>query len=146
MNALSRTLTLCITTVALAGIVAVAWRAAHSVPDLKLPVVVQEAFALADGGSVQIVVAGSDGRQVVVGVRGSLDAPPKNFPVFIQRWYPTLKFPVYLEVGGEQELCLLSRLVAWEAGTSATDVNRAALSEIIRKVSVRQPQYRTFPC
>jgi hypothetical protein len=130
----------------LCGALLLIWRTGHYAPKLEAPVVAEEAAAAADGGSVQVVLAGANGKRILVGVRGSLDVPPNRFPVFLVRWYPIQPFPIYLPVGGEEEFCLVTQLVAWQTASNATNPHALALSEIIRKVSARQPNFRKFSC
>jgi hypothetical protein len=75
-----------------------------------------------------------------------MDVPPDRFPVFLVRWYSFQQFPIYLPLGGEEEACLLAQLIAWRAGTDVNNPHTLMLSEIIRKVSARQPEFRKFAC
>ena len=67
---------------------------AGRVPELRSPIRVTDASFLADNGSAWISLTDATGRQIAFGVRGSLDRDPVDFPVYLQRWYPTAPMPV----------------------------------------------------
>jgi hypothetical protein len=122
------------------------WRLAHSAPDFLAPVRAQEVVALADGGSIEVVLQDATGARILVGVRGSLNVPPERFPLFLQRWYPAIPLQLHLSIGGKEEFCLVAKLVAWSAATSENARTRVALSEVIRTVSLRHPENAHYQC
>lgn len=67
---------------------------AGKVPELRSPLRVTDASFFADGGSAWVSVTDATGKRIAFGVHGSLDRDPVDFPVYLQRWYPTVPVPV----------------------------------------------------
>lgn len=70
---------------------------AGRVPDMSSPLRVTDASFIADGGSAWIEITDSEGKKMAMGVRGSLDRERSDFPVYLQRWHPTIPLPMPVE-------------------------------------------------
>ncbi len=57
-------------------------------PEMRSPLRVSNAYALADGGSMWVELTDARGARVAISLQGSLHQQPERFPVSLQRWPP----------------------------------------------------------
>ena len=97
-----------------------------SIPELKPPIALEDGAWLADGGTMWLMLKDADGKRFLLGVNGSLDTSPSEFPVVVQRWYPWVPLPVTLSLCGDDEKALLDALNRWIAsGDQASTVTQS---------------------
>jgi hypothetical protein len=110
-----------------------------TIPELKQPITLTDAQWVADGGTTWLMLKDADGKQFMLGVSGSLDRPPAEFPVFVQRWYPWVPVPVMLPMRGDDEQTLLKALDRWTAGGDPASMVTLSLGRIRWVLAQRSP-------
>lgn len=81
----------------------VTWRMLTAVPVVSRPIVIEQAYAVSDGGSLGLEMRDANGLRLMVGLKGSLDRAPKDFPLFIVRWYGAVPLWRQLTRGSNDE-------------------------------------------
>jgi hypothetical protein len=122
--------TLIIAAAALAAAGSALFVTGKRVPELTAPIKLGEVYALADGGSLHLVVKDKQGREFLLGVRGSLEVPRSEFPVYVQRWYPWVSFPITLSPRSTDERALLNALNGWVQGADPASQETLALGQV----------------
>ena len=107
------------------------------IPELKPPIALEDGGWLADGGTMWLMLKDADGKQFLLGVNGSMDRNPSEFPVVVQRWYPWVPLPVTLPLRGHDERALLDALDRWIAGGDPASTVTQSLEQIRRVLAQR---------
>lgn len=111
----------------------------RKVPSLSEPLSVVEGYAMADGGSLVVVLEGASGLKLLVGLRGSLDTPQNSFPLYFQRSYPTNPIPVVVQMGSKKEKRLVELL---RMATSESNGEKGGNAESVAREIIRIAESR----
>ena len=84
-----------------------------SLPDLKEPVSIGEAWLMADGGSISASFVDKEGYEFHFGIRGDLKTDRRAFPLFYIRNPEMVPYVYWPTVGGPDERAFLRLLEGW---------------------------------
>ena len=113
--------------------------AATGIPSLQGPIKVVDYVAMPDGGSIHLVLKDAEGRQLGVGVVGSLDKERKDFPLYTQRWWPYFPLPALVLNGSTEERELRASVSSWLAQDTLESWERMGLEHLSSYLDARQP-------
>jgi hypothetical protein len=125
---------------ALATLAGAVYFAATGIPSLQGPIKVLDYVALPDGGSIHLVLKDAGGRQLGIGVVGTLDKEQKDFPLYTQRWWPYFPLPALVLKGSTEERELRASVNRWLTQDTLQSWERMGLEHLNSYLDVRQPQ------
>lgn len=110
-----------------------------TIPDLRPPIALEDAGWLADGGTMWLMLKDADGEQFLLGVNGSMDRSPSEFPVVVRRWYPWVPLAVTLPMRSYDERDLLNALDRWIASGDPASMVTQSLGQVRGVLAQRHP-------
>jgi len=102
----------------------------RQIPSLAAPISIEAASALADGGSMHVVLRDASNRRYAIGVEGSLNVPPSDFGVYVQPWFSLLPVPIYIGRSSEEEKALLAAVETWSTQLAGAQPGAELLTQI----------------
>ena len=110
-------------------VLAVGYFVGRQAPALSTPISIDAASALADGGSMHIVLQDAKGRRYAVGVQGCI-CPQSDFRVYVQPWYSWFPVPIPIARKSEQEKALLAAVETWSKKLAGTQPGYELLDQV----------------
>jgi len=102
----------------------------RQIPFLEAPISIEAASALADGGSMHVVLRDASNRRYAIGVEGSLSVRASDFGVYVQPWFSFLPVPIYIRKKSEEEGALLAAVEAWSTQLAGAQPGAELLTQI----------------
>ncbi len=120
-----------------------AYFAGGSVPRLVMPVSIEEAVFIPDGGSFHLGLRDASGSRFAFGASGALDREPEDHGLYIQRWGSSFPLPYFVQSGSDLECALVKAAASWTVNTagsvpSASESLEAARVKLNKKCSRNQ--------